>query len=136
MNAMDEFFERQDEQVKACLLALKAIILKEDKEIIFAWKYGMPFFCYKGRMFCYLWVHKKNGQPYLGIVEGKHIQHPESDPGKTLQNEDHVFRPWEGSSINSHQEHIETGTGPVPKRYRCRKSLIAAIVTFFRKKSR
>lgn len=97
MNAMDEFFERQDEQVKACLLALKAIILKEDKEIIFAWKYGMPFFCYKGRMFCYLWVHKKNGQPYLGIVEGKHIQHPKLiqekrsrmkimffDPGKDL----------------------------------------------------
>ena len=94
---MDEFFERQDEQVKACLLALKAIILKEDKEIIFAWKYGMPFFCYKGRMFCYLWVHKKNGQPYLGIVEGKHIQHPKLiqekrsrmkimffDPGKDL----------------------------------------------------
>jgi len=76
MNAMDEFFDRQDEQVKACLLALKAIILKEDKEVIFAWKYGMPFFCYKSRMFCYLWVHKKTGQPYLGIVEGKHIQHP------------------------------------------------------------
>ena len=76
MNAMDEFFDAQDEPVKACLLALKAIIMKEDKEVTFTSKYGMPFFCYKGRMFCYLWVHKKTGQPYLGIVEGKHIQHP------------------------------------------------------------
>ena len=36
----------------------------------------MPVFCYKGKMFCYLWVHKKNGQPYLGIVEGRRIDHP------------------------------------------------------------
>jgi len=28
-------------------------------------------------MFCYLWVHKKYGKPYLGIVEGKKIKHPD-----------------------------------------------------------
>ena len=28
-------------------------------------------------MFCYLWVHKKIGQPYIGIVEGKKINHPD-----------------------------------------------------------
>jgi hypothetical protein len=33
----------------------------------------MPFFCYEGRMFCYLWTHKKNGLPYLGLVEGRHF---------------------------------------------------------------
>ena len=27
-------------------------------------------------MFCYLWVHKKYKQPYIGIVEGKNIDHP------------------------------------------------------------
>lgn len=27
-------------------------------------------------MFCYLWVHKKYKQPYIGIVEGKKINHP------------------------------------------------------------
>ena len=27
-------------------------------------------------MFCYLWVHKKTHQPYVGIVEGKNIIHP------------------------------------------------------------
>jgi len=26
-------------------------------------------------MFCYLWVHKTLHQPYLGIVEGKRIEH-------------------------------------------------------------
>ncbi len=28
-------------------------------------------------MICYLWVHKKFKQPYIGIVEGKNINHPE-----------------------------------------------------------
>ncbi|HTF31812.1 MAG TPA: DUF1801 domain-containing protein [Flavitalea sp.] len=97
MNAMDEFFDAQDESVKACLLALRAIILNSDKDVTVAWKYGMPFFCYKGRMFCYVWVDKKSRHPYLGIVEGKHIQHPKLiqekrsrmkimlfDPGKDL----------------------------------------------------
>lgn len=46
-------------------------------EITEAWKYGMPFFCYKGKMFCYLWLHKKYGQPYIGIVEGKKVDHPD-----------------------------------------------------------
>ena len=36
----------------------------------------MPFFCYKGKMFCYLWIHKKYKQPYIGIVEGKHFDEP------------------------------------------------------------
>ena len=36
----------------------------------------MPFYCYQGKMMCYLWVHKKHHQPYLGIVEGKRINHP------------------------------------------------------------
>lgn len=36
----------------------------------------MPFFYYNGKMFCYLWVHKKTHQPYLGIVNGTKINHP------------------------------------------------------------
>jgi len=26
-------------------------------------------------MFCYIWVHKKLHQPYIGLVDGKHIEH-------------------------------------------------------------
>lgn len=49
--------------------------MQQDRNITEAWKYGMPFYCYKGKMFCYLWVHKKYLQPYLGIVEGKRIDY-------------------------------------------------------------
>ena len=76
MKALDDFYLQQEEPVKATLLALKEIISCHDKEIINELKYGMPVFCYKRKMFCYLWVHKKYKQPYLGIVEGKYFNQP------------------------------------------------------------
>lgn len=74
--ALDNFYLQQDEPVKSCLLALRKIILSKDSDITNVWKYRMPFFCYKGKMFCYLWVQRQTHQPYLGIVEGKRIHHP------------------------------------------------------------
>lgn len=76
MKPLDNYYLLQEEPVKGCLIALQQLILSLDKEITNEWKYGMPFFCYKGKMFCYLWVHKVFKQPYLGIVEGKRIEHP------------------------------------------------------------
>lgn len=73
MKAEDDFYLQQEEEVSATLLVLKKIIMMQDKAITSEWKYGMPFFCYKRKMFCYLWVHKKYKQPYIGIVEGKHF---------------------------------------------------------------
>jgi len=37
----------------------------------------MPFFYYKEQRFCYLWIHKKYQKPYIGIVDGKLIDHPD-----------------------------------------------------------
>ncbi|HEX7757389.1 MAG TPA: DUF1801 domain-containing protein [Niabella sp.] len=76
MTESDNFYLQQDEPIKGCLLALRQIILSQDKEVTNAWKYGMPFFCYKGKMFCYLWLHKSYKQPYIGIVEGKLFDEP------------------------------------------------------------
>ena len=73
----DNYFMQKEEPIKSCLLFLRDYILKQDENITEAWKYGMPFYCYKGKIFCYLWVHKKYNQPYLGIVEGKAIDHPD-----------------------------------------------------------
>ncbi len=84
MKATDNFYLQQEEPVKGALLALKEIILMQDKEVTGEWKYGMPFFCYKGKMFCYLWVHKKYRQPYIGIVEGNHFNEPFFNKGKAF----------------------------------------------------
>jgi len=76
LTAIDNFYLQQPEPIKGCLLALRDIILKQNPGIVPAWKYGMPFFCYHNKMFCYLWVHKKYRQPYIGIVEGNRLEHP------------------------------------------------------------
>ena len=72
----DHFYLLKEEPAKSCLIALREIILRQDPDITPAWKYGMPFFCFKGKMFCYLWVHKTLKQPYIGFVEGKYLDHP------------------------------------------------------------
>jgi len=76
MRELDLFYLQQEEPIKGCLLFLRQHILNFDKNITEAWKYRMPFFCYKGKMFCYLWTHKKNNLPYIGFVEGRKIDHP------------------------------------------------------------
>jgi len=76
MKELDNFYFQQDEPTKGCLLALREIILRQDSKITNTWKYGMPFFCYDGKMFCYLWFHKIYKQPYLGIVEGMRFEEP------------------------------------------------------------
>jgi hypothetical protein len=77
MRPFDRYFLEKEDPVKSCLLFLREHICKQSPHIAEAWKYGMPFFCYDGKMFCYLWVHKKYKQPYIGIVEGKKINHPD-----------------------------------------------------------
>ena len=72
----ENFFLQQEEPVKSCLLALRAMILSCNQHMAETWKYGMPVYCLHGKMFCYLWVHKKYKQPYIGIVEGNKINHP------------------------------------------------------------
>lgn len=77
LRPIDNYFLQKEEPVKSCLQFLREYILQQDKHITEAWKYGMPFFCYNGTMCCYLWVHKTYKQPYIGIVEGKSIEHPD-----------------------------------------------------------
>jgi hypothetical protein len=69
----DSWFLEKEEPVKSCLQYLRKLIIGLDENISESWQYGMPFFCYKGKRFCYLWIHRQYGKPYLGIVDGKKI---------------------------------------------------------------
>lgn len=73
---IDAFYHYKEEPAKGCLIALRQYILQFNAHITEEWKYKMPVFCYKGKMFCYLWMHKKTLQPYIGIVQGHRIDHP------------------------------------------------------------
>jgi len=74
---IDNYFLQQPEPTKSCLQFLRRHILALDANLTEEWKYGMPMYCYKGKMFCYLWTHKKYLQPYIGIVEGNRLNHPD-----------------------------------------------------------
>jgi hypothetical protein len=77
LRPIDSYFLQLEEPTQSCLQFLRKHILKKDPAISEAWKYGMPFFCYNGKMFCYLWTHKKHKQPYIGFVEGGKLNHPD-----------------------------------------------------------
>lgn len=78
---IDEYYLKKSEPNKSCLLALRNIILNQNNNISETKKWGMPCFCYKKRMFCYLWTDKKTNEPYILLVEGKHLDHPQLETG-------------------------------------------------------
>lgn len=77
LSAIDTYFMAKEEPVKSCLLFLRQHILQLDKHIVETWSYGMPFYLYRERRFCYLWLHKKHEQPYIGFVDGQQLDHPQ-----------------------------------------------------------
>ncbi len=76
LTPLDNFYFNKDEPIRGCLLTLRGLILKQDSRLTTEWKYGMPFFYFKGKMYCYLWIHKKYGQPYIGMANGNQLHHP------------------------------------------------------------
>jgi hypothetical protein len=78
---LDQFYAKKEEPNKSCLVALRSIILQQDEAVSETRKYGMPCFCYKGKMFCYLWVDKKTDSPYILMVEGAHLEHDSLEAG-------------------------------------------------------
>jgi hypothetical protein len=76
IRSIDDFYLQKEEPEKSCFLALRTFILNYNAQMTETWKYGTAFFCYKEKMFCYLWTDKKTKQPYIGIVQGIKIDHP------------------------------------------------------------
>ena len=74
-NNLENFYLKQSEPNKSCLLTLHDIILQQHKDIKACWKYRLPMFCVNDKMFCYLWIDKKTTEPYIGFVDGNLIDH-------------------------------------------------------------
>jgi hypothetical protein len=81
VDKLHDYYLSKKEPNKSCLLALRSLILQQDPNITETQKYGMPCFCYRKKMFCYLWTDKKTDAPYLLMVEGKHLDHPALEAG-------------------------------------------------------
>ena len=93
----ESFYTTKEEPTKSCLISLRDIIISQDKDITETQKYGMPCFCYKNKMFCYLWTDKKTGEPYILFVEGKHLNHPELETGSRSRMK--IFRVNAGKDL-------------------------------------
>jgi Domain of unknown function (DU1801) len=76
LRPIDNYFLQKEEPIKSCLQFLREHILQQSLNITESWKYRMPFYSINGKMFCYIWTHKKLLHPYIGIVEGNKIHHP------------------------------------------------------------
>jgi hypothetical protein len=76
LREIDNWYFNKEEPYKSCYEALRSWILNCDNDITEAWRYRLPMFLYKGKMFCYLHATKKTEQPYIGIVNGGKIDHP------------------------------------------------------------
>lgn len=94
---LDQYYMNKEEPNRGCLLALREIILRQDENITETRKYGMPCFCYKKKMFCYLWTDKKTDEPYILMVEGKHLSHPKLEKGTRARMK--IFRVNAGSDL-------------------------------------
>ena len=90
LEELHNYYLKKEEPNKSCLLALRSIILEQDTNVTETQKWGMPCFCYKKKMFCYLWTDKKTDYPYILMVEGKHLDHPELEEGERSRMK--VFR--------------------------------------------
>ena len=81
LEELQALYFKKEEPNRSCLLALRSIILEQNTGINETRKYGMPCFSYNKKAFCYLWTDKKTTEPYILMVEGKHLNHPELEEG-------------------------------------------------------
>jgi hypothetical protein len=70
MKQTEEYILRQPEKYQTILLHLIAVFNRELPEIELQFKWGIPYFYYKKRMFCYLAPNHKKGFVDTGFARG------------------------------------------------------------------
>lgn len=109
MKAADEIYSKWDDPQRSCMLALRSIILKHDGHFTETIKYGMPCFCYQDKHFCYLWTDKKTLNPYILMVEGGRMKHPQLEQGTRKRMKVLNINPNEDLPIAAIQEILQEG---------------------------
>ncbi len=73
--------QEEDSLINDTIHFLKNYISSLDKNLELLKKYGMPFFYYRGKMFCYIWKDKKTKEPYLGFMDGNKLTNVRLEAG-------------------------------------------------------
>lgn len=98
---IDQYYFQHEEPNQGCLLALRSIILEQDPEVSETRKWGMPCFTYKKKMFCFLWTDKRTDEPYILLVEGKRLDHPQLEQGSRSRMKIFRVRPNEDIPVET-----------------------------------
>ncbi|WP_236973956.1 DUF1801 domain-containing protein [Membranihabitans maritimus] len=106
---IESFYLNKEEPFRSCLLALREIILRQDENITETRKWGMPCFCFKKKMFCYLWMEKTTHKPYILMVEGKHLNFPGLESGNRTRMKIYKIDPNKDIPIDSVEELLNMG---------------------------
>lgn len=69
LNAIEKYYFDKQEPVQSCMLYLRQHLLESDRQMTELYKYGIPFFYFRQKAFCYITVNKK-GELYIGFVKG------------------------------------------------------------------
>ncbi len=78
---VDSFYLAKADPAKSCLLALRQLIMGHHDNVTETVKYGMPCFCFGKNPLCYLWSDKISHEPYILMVDGKLMNHPNLETG-------------------------------------------------------
>jgi hypothetical protein len=70
MKLTDEYIYRQPEKFRSIILHLISVFEREIPDLVLHFKWGMPYFYYKKRMFCYLAPNLKKGFVDAGFARG------------------------------------------------------------------
>lgn len=70
MRPTDEYIFRQPEKYQAMLLHLLAVVQRAIPELELLFKWGIPFFYYRKKPFCYLAPNHKKGFVDVGFARG------------------------------------------------------------------
>ncbi|MDR6845908.1 DUF1801 domain-containing protein [Flavobacterium granuli] len=70
MKITDEYIYRQPEKFRSIVLHLISVFEREIPELVLYFKWGIPYFYYKKKPFCYLAPNHKKGFVDAGFTRG------------------------------------------------------------------
>lgn len=109
MKAADSIYDKWDEPQRGCLLALRQIIIDIDANLTETVKYSMPCFCYGTKPFCYLWTDKHTNHPYILMVDGNKLNHPQLVQGDRKRMKTFYVDPGQDIPVDVIREVLQEG---------------------------
>lgn len=74
MKLTDEYILRQPKQYQDIMLYLISVVEQNVTELVLHFKWGIPYFYYKNKPFCYLAPNHKNGFVDIGFAKGYQLK--------------------------------------------------------------